>query len=184
MNATRQITPQSAEVIHGWEGWPSQSPIIARFKRWPYVVVAFVVFFFLLIITGCIFAMIVNGLSITPASNVLDSIFVPALISLLMLTTISGLTFWLYRDYKNSAQVFDRFGVIRNDGRRFWWANFIRLDEFVNHRGSSEWTYRYELVFNNGKAVVMLPKLKNSDEVLQLVTNLPGERSVIRSSAG
>ena len=170
MDARRHVHPPVWEAIPRWIVERPVRPLVAHFKMWHYVGAAFVVLFFLLIVSGCIFAMVVNGPS-----------FVPLLLSLLITAFISGWTLWLYWDYKNSVKAFDRWGVVRNDGRRFEWADFVGVDEYINLLGHMTWSYRYELIFSNGKAVVMLPKLKNRDEVLQLVTSLPGERRVVRT---
>ena len=170
MDATRRVDPPVREAIHRWVVERPVRPLVARFKMWHYVGAAFVIFFFLLILVACIFAMVVNGPS-----------FVPLLLSLLITAFISGWTLWLYWDYKKSAKAFDRLGVVRNDGRRFEWADFVGMDEYINLHGLRRWSYRYELIFNTGRAVVMLPKLKNRDEVLQLVISLPGERRERRS---
>ena len=170
MDARRHVDPPGWEAIHHWIVERPVRPLVAHFKMWHYVGVALVDLFFLLIVSFCIFAMVVNGPS-----------FVPLLLSLLITAFIFGWTLWLYWDYKKSAKAFDHSGVVRNDGRRFEWVDFVGVDEYINLRGSMRWSYRYELIFNDGKAVVMLPKLKNRDEVLQLVTSLPGERRVVRT---
>jgi hypothetical protein len=133
--------------------------------------VLLVVLFFLLLLSGFVFAMIINGPS-----------FVLTLGSLLFLSFIVLWPLWLYRDYKLSVEVFDGLGVVRNDERRLLWPDFVRLDEYVNLRGAMKWPpYRYELIFKDGGAVVMVAKLKNWDEVVRLVTSLPGKRREIRS---
>lgn len=165
MDARRHVDPPASEAIHRWISGQPAAPLVVRFKMWHYVLAAFIDLFFLLIVGACIFAMVVNGPSFTPLLG-----------SLLFTAFVSGWTLWLYWDYKNSAKVFDRSGVVRNDGRRFEWADFVGMDEYTNWHSNTIWTYRYELIFSNGKAIVMIPKLKNRHEVLPLVKSLPGKR--------
>ncbi len=71
------------------------------------------------------------------------------------------------------AQTFDKNGVIRRDGKDFWWIN-LKDVRYVHVRGALN---NIELVFDQGKVLVFPLMLENSDEVLNFIKQLPGERS-------
>lgn len=78
---------------------------------------------------------------------------------------------------KKAACLLDPSGVTRGDGRRFSWSEFKGVDYLmaVKPRSGREYLWRIELAFTGGEAWIIPQRVKNLDEINEVVNSLPGE---------
>ena len=107
---------------------------------------------------------------------------VPLMLGLMMLA-IFGLVIWVFfRGYFKSVKHFTDEGLVRNDGRKFSWAelsrvvNQIRFDTQLNRT----LLWRTEIQFKNGESAWVIPtKVSNFQEVREFVNDLPCEHTEV-----
>lgn len=93
-----------------------------------------------------------------------------------------GLLPW--REWRIAAKVVDEEGVTRHDGRRFLWANLIKLLDVhrVSQYGQKGAFNHLDMVFSNGRARILLMALDNSVQAIDFVKKLHAKRTAPAAS--
>lgn len=85
------------------------------------------------------------------------------------------LNFILQRARRRAAYAFDLYGVTRGDKQRLSWSDLKSVDYLmaIQKGGAEESLWRIELVFTTGEAWIVPQRIKNLEEINNLVNSLP-----------
>jgi len=150
------------EVMNRWAGVALARPVEVHFKQIYAVLFASLMVFF---IGASLLMIVVNGLK-----------GVSVLLLIVNGGFVSFFAYFMRRAQGKSASLFDINGVKRCDKKRFNWSDFKSVDYrmAIRPRSGKEYLWRIELVFDNGEARIIPQRIRNLDEVENLVTTLPG----------
>jgi hypothetical protein len=84
------------------------------------------------------------------------------------------------RGYFRSVKFFDDEGLVRNDGKRFFWAELVRVEDQLTRssHGGQMIIWRREVQFRDGSAAWLIPsKVSNFVEVREYTDSLDCEHS-------
>src|SRR5262249_36839069 len=84
---------------------------------------------------------------------------------------LGALVMWF--EYRRWVKIFDDVGVMRCDGKRFFWTDLKNVN-YVRIHGKSGQSYfnNIELVFKRGKALVFPIVLENGPEVMSYIDGI------------
>lgn len=105
----------------------------------------------------------------------------------LMLVLSGAMALLLYatgaRARKRAACRFDHDGVTLGDRRRLDWTDFrgVRYLMALERGGAEESLWRVELAFTGGVAWIIPLRVKNLEEINDLVVSLPGPHQTCRA---
>lgn len=144
-----------------WASAALAHPLNVQYRLFQKILIAFVLIFF----AGLTILMIVaNGF------NAVTGL-------LLILNVLFLLTFVLImrRARQKAAYIFDQEGIIRGDNQKFSWNDMKSVDYLmaIKRGGSREYLWRIELVFSNDKVWIIPLRVKNLDEINNLVSSIP-----------
>ena len=160
-------------AMNAWAQRHLLTPIEARVRRWHYVALVIVMLFLLTLGSLAFLGSLLSRFTTGPDRFTMGIFF------LMCVLTVFLLAYILSRFLKYSLKTLEQTGVVRSDGRRFAWSDFIGTVERYYRRRARWVLTNIELIFAGGKVVIYPAKLKNSDEILRLVASLPGERKVV-----
>ena len=108
---------------------------------------------------------------------------VPVGIGFMLLITFGVIVWLIRRGQVRSVKYFSDEGLVRNDGRRFAWADLSLVVDQVRIRPSGRKTiWRTEVQFKNGESAWLIPpKVINYPEVSEFVRSLPCEHTEVRA---
>ena len=154
---------QTSAAANNWPSVVLARPVKVHYSRLHSALFAFLIIFFL-------------GLSLVVlAANGFtgEGVLIVALNIILLFL----LYYVMSRGRKRAACLFDPSGVTRGDGRRFSWSEFKGVDYLmaVRPRSGREYLWRIELAFTGGEAWIVTQRVKNLDEINEVVNRLPGE---------
>ena len=154
---------QTSAAANDWPTVVLARPVKVHYSRLHRTLFAFVMIFF---IGLSLIILAANGLT---GAGVL---IVPLNVILLFV-----LYYVMSRARKRAACLFDPSGVTRGDGRRFSWSEFKGVDYLmaVKPQDGSEYLWRIELAFTGGEAWIIPQRVKNLEEINEVVNKLPGE---------
>jgi hypothetical protein len=155
------MVPSQFEAMDGWASSTFANPVNVRYRGLHKVLFPCIVIF----LSGISLLMIVaNG-------------FVSTSILLLVLNgaLLIALYYILRRAWRRSVYSFDLFGVTRGDKQRLSWNDLKSVDYLMplTKGGAEENLWRIELVFTTGEAWLIPQRIKNLEEINDLVNSLP-----------
>ncbi len=129
----------------------------------------------MMVILGLFFVPMGFGLLV---SGVSKGAPVPLGIGVMSIVMFTIVLLFVLRGHLNSVKNFKEGGVTRHDGRKFWWADLLRIEEQVRTgSGGRKAIWRTELQFRDGHSAWLIPtKISNFNEVYSYVNSLPCER--------
>jgi Flp pilus assembly protein TadB len=144
-----------------WASVALAQPVTVQYRLLQKILFAFV----LILFGGLTILMIVtNG-------------FNAGVVLLLVLIILFLLTFVLImrRARQKAAYVLDQEGVIRGDNRKFSWNDMKSVDYLmaIKRGGSREYLWRIELIFTSGEVWLIPLRVKNLEEIKNLVSAIP-----------
>jgi hypothetical protein len=154
---------QTSAATSNWPGVVLARPVEVQYSRLHGALFAFLIIFFL-------------GLSLAAlAANGFTGATV--LIVALNFILLFVLYYVMSRGRRRAACLLAPSGVTRGDGRRFSWSDFKGVDYVmaVRPRSGREYLWRIELAFTGGEAWIVTQRIKNLDEINEVVNRLPGE---------
>ncbi len=153
--------PARPDTMTTWASQTLARPVVVNYTKLHTILFVFIGLFFIII---NLLIILVNGL--TPTSG--------------LLVTLNGLLllvlYYIWRRARWKAACFlDVAGVTRGDKRRFSWNELRSVDYLIVIRrgGASEILWRIELVFNNEKAWLIPQRIRNLEEINQIVNSIP-----------
>lgn len=128
------------------------------------------------ILLGLFFVPMAFGLLISGVSKGFAA--VPMGIGVMSIVLFTVVLMIVLRGHLNSVKTFNEGGLTRHDGRKFWWADLLRIEEQVRTSpGGRKAIWRTELQFRDGHSAWLIPtKISNFSEVYSYVNSLPCER--------
>ena len=170
ISSIRRGKPSEAQLLQDqtslglpstWANAVLTPPVTVQYRLFQKILIAFIVVFFV----GLSILMIVtNGFK----SHV---VLLVALIGLLLLV----LLLFNRRAGRKVAYVFDPEGVTRGDNQKFSWNDIKSVDYLMalKRGGSREYLWRIELIFTNGEVWLIPLRVKNLEEIKNLVSAIP-----------
>lgn len=144
-----------------WASVALANPVAVQYRMLQKILIAFIVVWF-------------GGLSIL---MIVANGFTSVVVLSLLLNVLFLLTFVLImrRARQKAAYLFDQEGVIRGDNQKFNWNDMKSVDYIIGIKkgGASEYLWRIELIFANGKVWLIPLRVKNLAEIKDLVSSIP-----------
>lgn len=103
----------------------------------------------------------------------------------LLLVALPVLAAW--REWKLAARIVDEGGITRHDGRRFLWSDLKRLRDghWVNQQGVTTSLNNLDLIFDSGRARILVHALENSAEAIEFCRRMAaGTKSLAALASG
>lgn len=149
------------EAMNRWASLALEHPVEVQFTRIETIMVAFIMVFF---IGMDLLGIVSYGFTSTTALILILSVS----FSFMLYYIVNGAL-------KKSVSLFDRSGVRRRDNRRFNWSEFKGVDYLMGiTRSGEEYLWRIVLVFDSGEALIIPLRIKNLEDIYDIVETIPG----------
>ena len=149
-----------AEVVDLWASVALERPIEVHYR--PEIALGFVLAFFIgIAVLAAVLLGFTETIGVTLALNLS--------VSAMLYCSLGGML-------KKSVKLFDRSGIMRRDRRRLSWAEFQGVNYIteVKYGLTEERLLRIELLFDSDKALLLPQRIKNLEEIANLVDAMPG----------